>query len=121
AFLIHRAGWAGGQHGWASLTLTIFGSGGCGGRDWRAVLQSGGQTIRGCRQHGRWMGATATRDRQRGAGQDGWSPAEGDFRRTPRLAVTEDQAGLHFARPGRRTCRAWTEGRLPFGVGVRPC
>src|SRR6185312_13743639 len=27
AFLIHRAGWAGGQHGWASLTLTIFGSG----------------------------------------------------------------------------------------------
>src|SRR6185312_12367225 len=44
------------------------------------------------------MGATATRDRQRGAGQDGWSPAEGDFRRTPRLAVTEDQAGLHFAR-----------------------
>ena len=67
------------------------------------------------------MGAPATRDRQRGAGQDGRSPAEGDFRRTPCLAVTEDQARLHFARSGRRTCRARAEGRLPFGVGVRPC
>jgi hypothetical protein len=54
--------------------------------------------VRGCHQHGHWMGATAARDLQRGAGQDGRSPAEGDFRRTPCLAVTEYQAGLYFAR-----------------------
>ena len=79
------------------------------------------QAVWGCHQHGHFMGTAATRDRQRGAEQDRWLQAEGDFRRPPRLAVTEDQAGLHAARPGRRTCRARAEGRLPFGVGVRPC
>jgi transposase len=39
----------------------------------------------------------------------------------PCLAVTEDQAGLHLARSGRRTCRTRSEGRLPFCVGVHPC
>jgi hypothetical protein len=53
---------------------------GCCGRDWRAVLQSGGQTVRGCHQHGHWMGATAARDWQRGAGQDGRSPISGEHR-----------------------------------------
>jgi transposase len=42
----------------------------------RAGLQSGGQAVWGCHQHGHFMGTTATRDRQRGAEQDRWLQAE---------------------------------------------
>ena len=104
-----------------AIALRIFGSGWLLRSKLAGCLAIRRPNSSGCHQHGHWMGATAARDWQRGAGQDGRSPAEGDFRRTPCLAVTEDQAGLYFARPGRRTCRARAEGRLPFGMGVRPC
>ena len=43
----------------------------------------------------------AGRDRQRGAGPDGWSQAEEDLGRTSSVAVATDQgAGLHPARAG---------------------
>ena len=38
------------------------------------------------------------------------------------LVIAADQSRrLHPARARGRACRAWAEGRLPLGVGVRPC
>jgi transposase-like protein len=46
---------------------------------------------------------------------------EGDFRRAPCLALTANpEWRLHLAGACRGTRRAWAEGRLPLGVGVRP-
>src|ERR1700751_2302897 len=78
----------------------------------RAVVQSGGQAVRGCRQHGHWRGATAARDRQHRAWQNGQALAESDFWRTPYLGVGTDQgARFHLARAGCRA-RAKSSARL---------
>ena len=96
-------------------------AGGCGGCDGRAVVQPGGGAVRGGDQHGDQLGAAVARDRQRCAGQDGRSQAEGDCGRASRLAAAADQGRrLHLARAGGRARRARAEGRLPLGVGVRP-
>ena len=44
------------------------------------------------------------------------------FQGSTRLVIAADQSRrFHLARAGCRVWRAWIEGRLPLGVGVRPC
>ena len=67
-----------------------------------------------------WVTALAG-DRQRCARPDGRAQAEGDFGRAPCLVAGAHQGkGLHLARAGRRTGRAWPQGRLSDGVELRP-
>ena len=120
-FLIHHAGWDGGQHGWASLTLWIFAS-----VLWRR-LRGGMSRNQAAKQFGvaistaiGWM----RRVRETGSVAPGKMGGH-----KPKAISGEHRSGcrsgssrrFHLARAGCRACRARTEGRLPLGVGVRPC
>ena len=94
-----------------------------------AAVESGGLS---CRQAAARFGlgvSTAInwvrRKRETGSvapGKMGGLQAESDRGQASQLAVGARQGeGLHLARAGRRTCRARSAGRLPYGLGLRSC
>src|ERR1700686_4055464 len=82
---------------------------------------AGGVALRRGRQHCDQLGTTPAQDGHCQPRQDGRPPAEADFRRVAGLAVGPvPGGGLYPAWAGRRAGRTRPEGRLPFGMGVRP-
>ena len=84
----------------------------------RAIKQPGGLGSRSARR----LAGCSGWSRPGALRSDGRSQAEGDFGRARALAIAADQSWrFHLARAGCRAWRARVEGRLPLGVGVRPC
>lgn len=102
-----------GQHGWANLIRSIFVNG-----SWRRSTLAACHATRSAKQFG--VGISTAINRERGARQDGRSPAKADRRQAPGPAVAKDQGGqLHAARTGRRACRTRAEGGLPHRLDLR--
>src|ERR1700744_947895 len=68
------------------------------------------------------MGRPVSGHRRFTSRPNGRAQAEDDFRRSPDLAIGALPCGrLHSAGAGERAGRARYRGRLPVGVGLRPC
>src|SRR5688572_32835602 len=97
------SGWMEGRIGGETLFSWFSGAGCLRCFCRRDGAQTGRQAVWRWYQHGDQLGEAPAGDRERCAGPDGWSPAEGDFGRAPAVGFAADQ--------GWRLHATWARGR----------